>query len=297
MNIKGLEAFLAVIDHNTMSAAATALFTSQPNISLMISDLEKEYSTKLFERVAKKLYLTSDGKKLEKHARVVMDALKQLNEDMLDQQKTIRIGSSVTVGQYLLNEYLQKLKSDLPHVTFEVIISNTSEIETLLLTNRIDVGIVEGAIHSKRLTQVELLQDELIAIIHPAYAFDTIPEKLTDLARLPWISREEGSQDRNQFEVDMTLRKIYPQVTFRATNLQTIIQAVENGYGFAIVSKLAAQTSLDNKRIRHLTFSDYSCPRSIRYIYSKNQKDNILISQFLECIHGKLQDSPEETCS
>ena len=46
MNIKLLEVFLAVIDNETMSAAANRLFTTQPNISLMIKDLENYYSQK-----------------------------------------------------------------------------------------------------------------------------------------------------------------------------------------------------------------------------------------------------------
>ncbi|SHF06306.1 regulatory helix-turn-helix protein, lysR family [Atopostipes suicloacalis DSM 15692] len=58
MNFKLLETFIAVIDHQTMSRAAEHLFTSQPNVSMMIMKLEDYFSTKLFYRTSKGLQLT-----------------------------------------------------------------------------------------------------------------------------------------------------------------------------------------------------------------------------------------------
>lgn len=288
MNIKLLEAFLAVIDHKTMSAAANRLFTTQPNISLMIKDLENYYSTKLFNRVSRKLYLTPEGIKLEKYARKVIADFKEMNEAMFNQNKIIRIGSSVTVGQYLLNGYLKKLKSSMQNVEFEVVINNTAEIEKLILNNRIDLAIVEGKINSKNIIQIEILKDELIAIIGYNYPLEKDVKKLSDLELLPWISREEGSHHRNQFEIDMNERKIHPQVVFRATNLETIIQAVENNYGFAIISKIAAKEAIKKQSLKQLNFADYSCPRSIRYIYNRNHDGDLIVSQILDCINNKL---------
>lgn len=288
MNIKLLEAFLAVIDNKTMSAAADKLFTTQPNISLMIKDLENYYSIKLFNRISKKLYLTPEGIKLEKYARRVITDFKKMNEAMFNQSNIIRIGSSVTVGQYLLNGYLDKLKSIIKNIEFEVVIDNTAEIEGLMLDNRIDIAIVEGKINSKNIVQIEILKDELIAVIANDYPLHNTIKKLSDLELLPWVSREDGSRHRNQFEIDINERNICPQVVFRATNLETIVQAVENNYGFAIISKIAAKEGLKKQSLKQLNFADYNCPRSIRYIYHKNHVKDPIISQILDCINNKL---------
>lgn len=288
MNIKLLEAFLAVIDHKTMSAAANKLFTTQPNISLMIKTLENYYSTKLFNRVSKKLYLTPEGEKLEKYARKIVADFREMNETMFSQNKTIRIGSSVTVGQYLLNGYLKKLKSLMQNVQFEVVINNTSEIERLILSNRIDIAIVEGKINSRNIVQVEILEDELIAVVSYDHPLSARIKRLSDLELLPWVSREEGSHQRNQFEIDLSERNIHPRIVFRATNLETIIQAVENNYGFAIVSKIAAEEAIKRQSLKQLNFADYSCPRSIRYIYNKSQDGDPMILEILNHIKNKL---------
>ncbi len=297
MNIKLLEAFLAVIDNQTMAAAADRLFTTQPNISLMIKELEKYYSTRLFNRVSKKLYLTPEGMKLEKYARKIISDFKEMNEAMFNQNKTIRIGSSVTVGQYLLNGYLKDLRTLMKNVEFEVVINNTAEIEKLILNNKIDVAIVEGKINSKNITQVEVLKDELIAVISHDYPLDKDISILSDLEQLPWISREEGSHHRNQFENKLNEMNIHPRVVFRATNLETIIQAVENRYGFAIISRIAAEEAIKRQSLKQLNFADYSCPRSIRYIYNKSQGDEPIIYEILDCINNKMQSSSCNACT
>lgn len=288
MNIKLLEAFLSVVDNKTMSAAADKLFTTQPNISLMIKELENFYSTKLFNRISKRLYLTPEGIKLEKYARRVISDFKKMNEAMFSHNKIIRIGSSVTVGQYLLNGYLNNLKSIMKNIEFEVVIDNTAEIEGLILDNRIDIAIVEGKINSKNIAQVEILKDELIAIIGYDYPLHNDIKKLSDLELLPWVSREDGSRHRNQFEIDLNERNIHPQVVFRATNLETVIQAVENKYGFSIISKIAAKEGIKKQSLKQLNFADYSCPRSIRYIYNKSLDKDPIIYQILDCINNKL---------
>ena len=171
------------------------------------------------------------------------------------------------------------------NASFEIVINNTEEIEELILSNRIDIAFVEGKINSKKVAQVEISKDELIAVISSDYPLDKEVTKLSDLESLPWISREDGSHHRNQFEIDMNEQKIQPQVVFRATNLETIIQAIEHQYGFAIISKIAAEKGLNQQSLKALNFTDYSCPRSIRCVYNKALEDDPLINEVLNCIN------------
>ena len=288
MNIKLLEVFLAVIDQGTMSAAANKLFTSQPNISLMIKELETYYNISLFHRSSRKLYLTPEGAKLEKYARKVLADFMEMNEAMFSENKTIRIGSSVTFGQYLLHVYLNDIKAAMENVDFEVHVNNTEEIETLIINNQIDIAFVEGEIHSKNISQIEILEDELIAILSPNYPLEFEIKTLSDLEFIPWVLREEGSHHRNQFESEIIEKNIHPRIVFRATNIETIIQAVQNNYGFAIVSKIAASKALKKQSLIKLNFADYRCPRSIRFIYNKSNAKNPMIAQILDSINKKL---------
>lgn len=61
MNFKQVEAFRAVMLSGSMTAAAASLHTSQPNISRLIAQLERQSGFKLFERVGGRLQPTDEG--------------------------------------------------------------------------------------------------------------------------------------------------------------------------------------------------------------------------------------------
>ena len=61
MTLRHLQIFITVADMGGMSKAARALHISQPSISQAVSELERYYGVKLFERLSQKIYLTKEG--------------------------------------------------------------------------------------------------------------------------------------------------------------------------------------------------------------------------------------------
>ena len=64
MDFRQLEAFIATVDHQSFSAAAEALYLSQPTISSYIHSLERELNTQLIRRTTKKFEVTVNGQQL-----------------------------------------------------------------------------------------------------------------------------------------------------------------------------------------------------------------------------------------
>ena len=86
MEFRQLEAFVATVDHRSFSAAAEALYLSQPTISSHIQALEGELQTKLIRRTTKKFEITPEGQQLYEYAvaliRLQQKAVSELsNED------------------------------------------------------------------------------------------------------------------------------------------------------------------------------------------------------------------------
>lgn len=61
MELRVIEYFLAVADHGTVSAAAEALFVTQPAVSRQITSLERELGSRLFSRTPAGMRLTPAG--------------------------------------------------------------------------------------------------------------------------------------------------------------------------------------------------------------------------------------------
>ena len=61
MNLRQIEAFRSVMRLGSMTAAAEVLYTSQPNVSRLISQLELSTGLTLFKRAGVRLIPTQEG--------------------------------------------------------------------------------------------------------------------------------------------------------------------------------------------------------------------------------------------
>lgn len=68
IELKQLQFFAACVEEGSFSRAAEVLYTSQPNVSKVINELEREIGIKLFERGGRGVEPTSDGKSLYEYA-------------------------------------------------------------------------------------------------------------------------------------------------------------------------------------------------------------------------------------
>jgi len=72
MDVRQLECFLAVVDHGSMTKAASAVHLAQPSLSQIIRKLERDLKTELFRRVGRGLVLTPAGESLIGPSRLVV---------------------------------------------------------------------------------------------------------------------------------------------------------------------------------------------------------------------------------
>ncbi len=80
MTIRHLRIFIEVVTSESMSAAASKLFISQPTVSQAIRELEEHYGVLLFNRLNRRLYITDAGKKLFSYAKGVVKQFDELEE-------------------------------------------------------------------------------------------------------------------------------------------------------------------------------------------------------------------------
>ena len=119
MELKQLEAFVAVVDYNSFSEAARHLFLTQPTVSAHVASLEKELDTKLISRTTKKLHVTPQGYNLYDSA-VSMLKIRDhiLNEFVGSHKQIIELGASTIPSSYVLPEVLSAFWSIKPGYLF-----------------------------------------------------------------------------------------------------------------------------------------------------------------------------------
>src|SRR5438067_2760241 len=84
MDARQLAAFLAVVEHGTVTSAAPAVHVSQPALSQTIRALEAELGTSLFHRIGRRLVLTAAGEAMVGPARQVVRDLELARRAVTD---------------------------------------------------------------------------------------------------------------------------------------------------------------------------------------------------------------------
>lgn len=186
-----------------MSVAATKLFVSQPTISQTIRELEEHYNVLLFERLCKKLHITSPGKKLLGYARKVVKQFDDLEEKMaaINDIDKIKIGSTITIGSCLISEVVKRIKEKHENIEPYGYINNTQAVEERLLKSELDIGIIEGEIKNPNLISIPEIDDYLVLVCgvdHKLANRESI--ELLELTDMDFVMREKGSGTRQLFE-------------------------------------------------------------------------------------------------
>lgn len=274
MTLRHLRIFVAVADSGKMCSAAEKLHISQPSVSQAVRELEEYYHIKLFERLSKRIYITERGKALLNYARHITDSFDKMEEYAFDasKQNVIRIGASVSVGTFLLPNLVTKLEEAIPDVDIRINVNNTSNIESMVLDNTVDIAIVEGIVYSPNLIQKPIADDELVIVAgrkHPLFKKDII--SIEEFTAQNLISRESGSSDRNQFEQFMLEKGIHIESTWKCTNTETIKQALYLGKGLAIMSEMLVRDEVNSGEFKILKLEDIRIKRKINLIYHPNK--------------------------
>src|SRR5690554_7400796 len=112
MTLRHLKIFVAVCETGGATAAGEKLYIAQPSISLAISELEDYYGIKLFDRIAKRLHVTEAGKHFLQYARHIVALFEDMEKEVknFDAIGLIRVGTSITIGNYLLSDYIKQFK-------------------------------------------------------------------------------------------------------------------------------------------------------------------------------------------
>lgn len=275
MTPRFLKIFIAVAEEKSMHGASRRLYISQPSVSQAISDFEKEHGIKLFQRLSQRLYITDIGTELLTYAYKILSLYDEA-EQMLQRNGrlgSLKIGASVSVGTCLIYDFLDNLNRKHPEIQISMVVDNTSSIEELLLESKIDVGVVEGVITNKELLCHSICEDELVIVAPPDHHLvkNNGNNRVDSLSGETFISREKGSNQRNQFEQYLHRQNIDMRKNWICSNTEAIKNAVLKGYGIAILSRRVVQKELEEGLLAQVVLKDICIKRSIRFVVHKDK--------------------------
>lgn len=239
-NILKYLAFVKTVETGSFTKAAERLNYSQSGISRMINDLEKEWRVVLLERSRAGVRLTSDGTKLLPYTQKVCEEYQklQMQVDELNglQSGLIRIGTFSSVATHWLPNIIRHFQQVYPHIDYELLLGDYTEIENWILEGRVDCGFLRLPTHPD-LETIFLEQDQLLAVLpqdHPLTDYPKVP--VASLCEYPFMLLEKGAKADISRIFDRCGLK--PQTQFTTWDDYAVMSMVESGLGISILPEL-----------------------------------------------------------
>lgn len=273
--IEELKTFISVVEFKNFTKAAKYLNLSQPSVSNHIKNLERYFDTKIVDRSIKQknIYITENGEILYKRAKEILNLLDmtmgELHNTKSNVEGHLKIGASLTIGEYILPNFLKNFCSKYPNVQIEVLIENTTSICDKLSNISLDIGLVEGTVSSPNLNQTYFYEDKMVLAMPYNIEIDEDNFSLELLKNYNWIGREKGSGTREYLDMYLNSSKIQPKNIMVFGSNYAVKEAVKNNIGITIISNLIAYPSYLNKELKILTL-DNNFTRNFSYILANN---------------------------
>jgi LysR family transcriptional regulator, nitrogen assimilation regulatory protein len=256
-----LRTFVAVVEQGSVSKASLQLRVAQPALSRQISDLEAELGIKLFDRIRRRLVLSSDGERLLSECRTILTAVGSMRErvQLLRRADTgvLKVVAPPPLIDGVLSNFLRRYARRRPQVQVKI----TEAIGNVpAVLERGEVHLSIGA-----LEQVQAGGLPFESLLFPPQEFWAACNpslKLSDAESMD--IRSLGSHPlllpdtcltllRSIVDAAFRLADFRPNILFESRNLHTLLALAEVGYGVAIVNSIMP-TQRYRLRIVRLTY-------------------------------------------
>lgn len=260
MDLKRLRTFVTVAEQGTVSKAALRLHVSQPSLSRQIGDLQQELGLRLFDRVGRRLVLTSEGEQLLGDCRNLLGYASSLSEraQLLRHGDTgvLKVAASPVQIEAVLSTFLHRYAERYPNVQMKLVEAVGPDILVMLERGEIHLGVLLQAVQAddRHFSSYPVPPVELLAACHPS--FQLTPGSMIDIGQLvshPLLLLDSGFLVRKTFDAACRLARLKPNILIESRAPSNLLALAEARHGVAIIPSvvLTHRYTLRIARITH----------------------------------------------
>jgi LysR family cyn operon transcriptional activator len=238
MDLHQLRTFLAIADSGGVARAAARLRLSQPAASRQIQVLEAELGVLLFDRIGRRVRLTSEGEDLLRRGRRVVaeaDAFRDRARALKGGHSGhIRIGATPPMIETQLANFLAGHRRRHPGVEITIVEDGGAGLASRLERGELHVAYVPAG--DARFQGRLLYPIHVIAVVpdgHPWHRRRSL--EVAQLAAQPLLLLRRGFASREWFDAACQTANIQSTVLLESSAHNAIIGLVGAGYGIGIL--------------------------------------------------------------
>lgn len=293
INLEWLRTFKTIYEKGSMTAAAEALFVSQPGVSLHLSSLEEHVGYKLFERAPRKLIPTERGKLLYNgivDPIVKLEAIEQnIQLTTRKDRPTITVGMCFETFQETLEQYLHKF-------TFDLILEFGEYAELL---QKLEKGLIDVVVtpHKGKTTGINYLplsQENIVLAAGKGQDCEPLEDLINEgneRELLDWLKLQKwyGITGDNEHLKRFWKRNFYTHPDFRPNyivpNIHSVVRGLSSGAGLAVIPDFLCSKAVERGDIR-IIWSGYKPLANTLYMACRTHTAN---AEQIDVIKGILK--------
>jgi LysR family transcriptional regulator, cyn operon transcriptional activator len=238
-----LRTFVVVADAGGFAAASAKLNRSQPAASRQIQALEADLRVKLFDRIGRRVRLTSQGEDLLRRSRLLLAEADSLTERARALEKgekgMLRVGATPQVIENTLAPFLAPYRRRHPGIEVQLVEDGGNRLPVRLRHG--DIQLVLTVVIDDAFLQQPLFPVYAIAVASKSHRLGrrrTID--IGELAEEPLLVLDRTFMGREWLETACHVAHIRPRILLESRAPHTIIALAAEGHGVAVVPSTVA---------------------------------------------------------
>lgn len=296
MNFKQASYLIAIAEEGSITAAARKLYISQPALSQMLAQMEKEYGITVFEHT-KPLRLTYAGEACLSAAKKIVEANtsleNKLHEIRREDAGLLRLGLSVQRALQFLPASIALFQKRFPLVRIEFTEAGSATLEQYVADGRVDLALA-ATDNVNPLLDYQLIEKETIGILagkdtalaktHP----NLTPLFIRDTANERFIRLAQGHSLRIVQDKLFRENGITPEVLLETDSLEVARRCALHAGACMICSEIFA----DSYAFEYGSFFPLKDYENHRHFYACTVKETHLphyAQEYIEIVRTLLQ--------
>jgi len=291
LNHRQIEAFRAVFQTNSMTAAAALMGVTQQAISRLIRDLEAEIGLKLFDRQSRGLLATPEAVALEREVRRSFHGLDRIARAAVEigqkRPGVLRIAASAAPSLHFLPRVISRFRAQWPGVRISLNTLPSSEVINTVALQQDDIGLADAPAGAPGVDVEALRSLAFVCALPPGHALARKRVlRPKDLRAVPLLITSGATRQHQRIMAAFETAGIVPDIVFEASNGASIRALVAEDAGVAILDPITAGArDIGSMVVRKFSPEiDYD----LKLIYPANRARADRLRGFAAAVHEEL---------
>lgn len=295
MKLEDINAFVAVVRHESVTGAAEALLTRQPLISRRVQNLERDLGVALLDRQTKPPRPTAIGRRVYERCEAVLREVASIDDVVRGDSPsggTLRIGVAEVLAELALIDAMPLQMAETPGLSIQIASGWSTDLISRLEANELDGAIVvlpsttrfDPGLRATRIGELHMV------VVARKGAVPTGPLHLADLGGMGWVLNPEGCGFRGSLVNAFRDRGMPLQVNVDAFGSEQKLGLVARGIGLGFVPDCMLAASAYADDLEPVDLDDFSPHPCIwRVVHARAERTDAQVERFGEAVLRALE--------